>query len=81
LFNLSNITVVNDRSGGTIFQVKGTTQFTVSNSVVAGPGNMFNFQSATFTNVKTFPDRSSAGLAAYPAMPTPTGCSNIGLSY
>lgn len=81
LFNLSNITVVNDRSGGAIFQVKGTTQFTVSDSVVAGPGNMFNFQSATFTNVKTYPDRSSASIAPYPAMPTPTGCTNIGLSY
>lgn len=79
--SFSNVTFINDRSGGNFFNVKASTQFTVSNSSIVGPGNLYGFQSATLNNTKQFPSRAAAGLTASPNLPTPSGCTNIGLTF
>lgn len=77
---LSNVAVINDRSGGTFFLVRNSSVFTVSNSAIVGPGTLYSQNSATFTSVTQSTNRTNAGLTAYPSLPLPTGCTSIGLS-
>lgn len=79
-FNLNGVTVINDLDRGTFFNVRNSTQFTLTNAVIVGPGNMYSVQPATESNVVKRASRSAAGIGAYPSLPAPTGCTGtIGL--
>jgi hypothetical protein len=80
-FDLSGVTVINDLDRGNFFIVRNSTQFTVSNSLIVGPGTMSSIQVPVETSNVKKSSRSLAGLAAYPSLPLPSGCTGtIGLT-
>jgi hypothetical protein len=75
------VTVINDLDRGTFFVVRNSTGFKIMNSNIVGPGNMYSNQTATESGLVKTASRSSAGFAAYPALPKPSACTGtIGLS-
>jgi hypothetical protein len=80
-FNLSGVTVINDLDRGTFFNVRNSTQFTLSNALIVGPGNMYSAQMANESGIVKQASRDSAGIASYPSFPKPAACTGtIGLS-
>lgn len=80
--SFNNVTVINDLDRGTFFNVRNTTQFTVSNSLLVGPGTKYSLQTATESNLIKQASRAAAGIVAYPSFPKPAACTGIiGLTY
>lgn len=79
--SFDGLTVINDKDRGTFFAVKNSTEFKIMNSNIVGPGTMYSSQTAVESGLVKTASRSSAGFAAYPALPKPSGCTGtIGLS-
>jgi hypothetical protein len=80
-FSFSGVTFINDLDRGTFFNVRNTTQFSLSNSTIVGPGSMYSLQTATESSVVRKTSRLAAGIDSYPSFPKPAGCTGtIGLS-
>jgi len=81
-FSLDNVTIINDLDRGTFFNVRNTTQFTLANSLIVGPGSMYSVQAAVETSNLRKTSRAIAGIVSYPSFPKPAVCSGIiGLTY
>jgi hypothetical protein len=78
--SFNKVTVLNDASGGSFFNVRHSTQFTITDSVTAGPGTQYSIQQAVEQGSQHFASRNAAGFSAYPSLPKPAACSGgIGL--
>lgn len=75
--NFDNVTVINDLDRGTFFQIRNSTQFSISNSLMVGPGNMFAYQAATESNNIRKGSRALADIVNYPGFPRPAVCTGI----
>ncbi len=75
--SFNKVTVLNDASGGTFFAVRHSTQFTITDSVTAGPGTQYSSQQAAEQGNQHFATRNAAGYSAYPALPKPAACTGV----
>jgi hypothetical protein len=75
--SFNKVTLLNDASGGTYFNVRHSTQFTLTDSVTAGPGSQYSVQQATEQGVQHFASRNAAGFSAYPSLPKPAACTGV----